>query len=374
MLTVAVAIEAVGTRRRVLELLATSAAFRASPALAAPIEIGSQPAEILAWLTETFRADSARMLILISDQLVDDKPNGSCTLLATECQDKTGQYAFGSIAIMERPRRIADIDRTIRPCATQSEFDNCLNLVIDRVQYISPPPACDRSSLECFSVRPLKASNEGEFLTYFRLRHRVYTIMGYLDGDVERSRSRLEMNEADVRAMHIGAFYRSGAREALVGCARVVTTEAPNLALQKMFESIAGADPVVRSRLNAPYPLLLPVFQSHKATNSLIYSSLSTNQRCGEISRVIVDRDFRGRGISHRLIEEALRISTNRGIDRLFLECLKGHERLYETHGFKALPGVEGPVVDVYRTMVSMELQQCWMISPEESTMTREFH
>ena len=39
----------------------------------------------------------------------------------------------------------------------------------------------------------------------------------------------------------------------------------------------------------------------------------------------------------------------------MFLECLKVHERLYGTYGFR--PIAVGQVVDVYRTMVAMELQ-----------------
>ena len=39
----------------------------------------------------------------------------------------------------------------------------------------------------------------------------------------------------------------------------------------------------------------------------------------------------------------------------LFLECLPIHERLYEQHGFRRISGVEGRVVDVGRTMITME-------------------
>jgi len=80
------------------------------------------------------------------------------------------------------------------------------------------------------------------------------------------------------------------------------------------------------------------------------------HQRCGEISRVIVEREFRGSGISRALMVEALHRSAERGVHRLFLECLKVHEGLYGEYGFRPISGAEGPVIDVYRTMIAMEL------------------
>ena len=80
-------------------------------------------------------------------------------------------------------------------------------------------------------------------------------------------------------------------------------------------------------------------------------------QKCGELSRVIVDRSFRGAGISGRLITEALERAVGKGINPIFLECLKKHEQIYEKHGFKRLDGVEASVIDVKRTMIAMELQ-----------------
>lgn len=84
---------------------------------------------------------------------------------------------------------------------------------------------------------------------------------------------------------------------------------------------------------------------------------IKNRQKCGELSRVIVDRPFRGTGISGRLITEALNRAVGKGINQVFLEWLNIHEQIYEKHGFKRLDGVEASVIDVKRTMIGMQLQ-----------------
>jgi hypothetical protein len=49
--------------------------------------------------------------------------------------------------------------------------------------------------------------------------------------------------------------------------------------------------------------------------------------------------------------------AVGRGVTRIFLECLKIHEPLYEKHGFRQMSGFEASVIDVKRTMIAMELQ-----------------
>ena len=230
-------------------------------------------------------------------------------------------------------------------------------MVLGRLAYIGTPVRCSTASLNSISVRPLRKDNEGEFTEYFRLRHRVYSFMGYLNRDVEECRSKLEINEADVRSIHLGAFFLRGARATLAGCARVVVNSEVDWGLQKMFERIAGTDPVAKERLREAYPLGLPIFQSHEVLNKTMTVVLRSRERVGELSRVIVDREFRGMGISKKLVAYALARAADQDLRRIFLECLSIHRGLYEGLGFRCIPGVEGTVVDVNRTMIAMELQ-----------------
>ena len=66
---------------------------------------------------------------------------------------------------------------------------------------------------------------------------------------------------------------------------------------------------------------------------------------------------MKNRSASARLITAALKRAIGKGINPIFLECLKKHEQIYEKHGFKRLDGVEASVIDVKRTMIAMELQ-----------------
>jgi GNAT superfamily N-acetyltransferase len=249
---------------------------------------------------------------------------------------------------------MADIDRTIGRDSTATELQDKLKLIVDRLDYLAAPAGAAPMSICTVAVRPLR-TNETEFREYFRLRRRVYTAMGYLDEEVENTRSGLEINEADVHAIHLGAFCSDGIRQRLAGTARVVTMDGADSALQRLFEGMTSIDPVAISRLDSPYMLGLPIFQSHSALNPVIGDIFVRNEPCGELSRVIVAPEFRGLGISSRLIDEAVRRSRDRGVQRLFLECLAIHERLYERHGFKRIRGVEGQVVEVGRTMIAME-------------------
>src|SRR5262249_31283703 len=155
----------------------------------------------------------------------------------------------------------------------------------------------------------------------FKLRHRIYKIMGYLDEEAEQNRSQLEINEADTHALHVGAFYKKDQfQEVLVGTARVTTNTEQEERLRELIEKVASGDPAVRQRLDNPYGLSLPIFQSHKAMNPIIGEVFRGDQICGELSRVTVERAYRGSGISRKLIDTALGEATRRNVKRVFLE------------------------------------------------------
>lgn len=322
-------------------------------------DVGCEQEKILGWIERYFLQSGtcSRSLILVSD-LLKRSTDSNFGSLTRECQARFGTRPLGTLAIMGSPERAADIDRVVQPDVTLDEFMRAMILIIRRLDYIIPP--ANRRSVDPnrITIRPLRSDNEREFRDYFRLRHEVYTLMGYLDELSENSQSKLEMNEADVHSLHLGAFYRSGSRETLVGSARVVTNGDPDSNLQDMLEMLAANDPIARHCLAEPYPLTLPIFQTHKGMNDIMVETYRSGQSCGELSRVIVHRDFRGNGISKGLVSEALVRAVSRGLNRIFLECLKMHAKLYERHGFRLMPGLEARVIDVNRTMVAMELQQ----------------
>jgi len=319
-------------------------------------DIGADQTEVLAWLQGRFAEGDSRPLILISDLL--KAPSESIEdCLTRECQARFAHHLLGTIAIRPSRERVTDIDRIIKPDVTHADLINAMALLIARLEYLTAPT--ERPDIDPHSIilRLLRNDNEREFREYFRLRHRVYAQMGYLDEEMEASPSKLEMNEADTHSIHLGAFCQSRCGEVLIGSARVATNDEVDSELVELFEKIAENDRVSKRRLNDAYPLSLAIFQTHKTMAGRLIDIIRNRQKCGELSRVIVDRSFRGAGISDRLITAALERAVGKGINPIFLECLKIHEQIYEKHGFKRLDGVEASVIDVKRTMIAMELQ-----------------
>jgi predicted GNAT family N-acyltransferase len=355
----AIAIKSTDTRQRFRESLVETACgigSTVSDKTCEVMELNEETESVIECLKQYFTDNPKGMAVLISDWLVStDAPNEK-TILLRRCEAEFGKKLFGTIAIMPRPTRVLDIDRTVGSSCVSQCLARAVGMVVNRLNYLSIPSESP-SDNSPVNVRPLKTTNQRELQDYFSLRHKVYTIMGYLDEEVENSRSKLELNEADLHAIHMGAFWRNGPREQLIGTARVVTNGAVDETLHETLTELVNDDPVAKQRLETPYPLGLPIFQSHTGMNGIIQEVFSKNQTCGELSRVIVAPQWRGRGISTRLIEAALRKSIAAGARRFFLECLAVHTSLYEKHGFRCISGIRGQVVDVGRTMVAMELR-----------------
>ena len=356
--TIALAISNGTTRQHIAQMLDESDAdirAKTSAELTGVVHLDGDQAKVLDWLQRYFSEATSRPLILISNLLKGpaDPIEG---FLTRECQKRFAEHALGTIAILQSRERMTDIDRTILPDVTRDDLADAMVMLLGRLEYLRAPVPRQAVDPQSIVIRPLRSDNEAEFRSYFQLRHRVYSQMGYLDDFTERF-SKLEMNEADVHSIHLAAYCRSGPRELLVGSARVVTNSEADPVLVDLFEIIADREPVAKQRLREAYQLGLPIFHTYRKMNPIIGEIFRKGQKCGELSRVIVDRAFRGSGISNRLISEALERAVGRGVAQIFLECLKIHEPLYEKHGFRRMSGFEASVIDVKRTMIAMELQ-----------------
>ena len=215
-------------------------------------DIGCDEEKLIQTLRDYFQHSPGQMAILISDWLTPTDRRSEESRLAMRCQSEFGMEAFGTLAIMTDPQRLDDIDRTVRADCNGDILENKLDLILDRLHYLVPPADSERADCPLVTVRRLRAANEMEFRDYFRLRQRVYTAMGYLDDEAENTRSGLEVNEADLHAIHLGAFCRDGVQQKLVGTARVVTTDEADDALQTLLEGMVSLDPVSRKRLDTP--------------------------------------------------------------------------------------------------------------------------
>jgi len=268
-----------------------------------------------------------------------------------------------TIAIMRSPRRMRNLDRVIDCTANPEQLLDTLKLVADRLTYTAIPKKRTLTSVP--EVRLIRKQHE--LLDYFKLRHRIYKIMGYLEREIEVTASQMEINWCDTIALHIGAYERIGEqRDLLVGTARVVvgtTADACNrpallASYDQAVTTLASHDPVLqRALIKGVLPFQLPIFQSQKLAQIFLHA-LKGNEICGELSRVIVTEDYRGAGLSSRLVEFALAEAAKIGVNRMFLECLDIHESLYGRLGFKRIEGISGTVISVNQTMIAMELSR----------------
>src|SRR5262245_18263936 len=70
--------------------------------------------------------------------------------------------------------------------------------------------------------------------------------------------------------------------------------------------------------------------------------------RKAEISRVIVSKGFRKKGLGEVLVDKATSVARERGIDRLFLACKEEHQSFYEQCGFTRIPDLVCEKFDQY--------------------------
>jgi GNAT superfamily N-acetyltransferase len=268
-----------------------------------------------------------------------------------------------TIAIMRSPERLQNVDRVVAATATREELLNTIKLITEKLSYIASPEK--RTLTPPPEIRIIRKQHE--LLEYFKLRHRIYTIMGYLEGRIENAPSRMEINWCDTISIHIGAYDQTRNRpELLAGTARVVVGTAADAThrpailadYNQKVSDLASRDPVLEHSLSGGVlPFQLPIFHS-QSMKTIFRESVRRNQICGELSRVIVGEDYRGIGLSRRLVEFALGEAARVGVTRMFLECLDIHEGLYNQMGFARIKGTSGIVIGVNQTMIAMELSR----------------
>lgn len=276
------------------------------------------------------------------------------THLGEEIRDRFGNNLLGMIAITDwAPQRVPDIDRIVSRRFTPDGLAEALQLTIRALQYKTPT---EKASLT-LPVTVRRVRTLVELHENFKLRHEVYSTMGYLDAELEASPTKIEVDLCDLDSIHICAMEQLEIGTRIVGAARLILTEEVDGELRDGPERIARADPVLRHRFRPPYPhLKLPVWQSQEVYNRITQMYRSGEQH-GEISRVVVARSHRGTGLAKLLVNFTIHEARAHGLSRLFLECVPLHRPLYHKFGFVELPGTYKRVVNVDTTVVAMELK-----------------
>ncbi|MCG8586925.1 MAG: GNAT family N-acetyltransferase [Pirellulales bacterium] len=300
-------------------------------------------------LTKHFAAESRQFAIVISDLLLDE---GEFKEDAKESIDPHLHCPLVTIAISPDRRPVADIDFVVSNSANRDELAEALSLLADRLRYLVAPIKGDYQNP--FDIRPI--DDEYELAKYYRLRHKVYRTMGYLNVKKASVSSKLEIDGCDANAIHLGAFEKCGGFQRLVGTARILLAQSDETHWADWTRSLLKSDRTLRVIVrNESIPLGLPVFQS-QALNDELQESLERELLCAELSRVIVEHPYRGAGLSRRLVKTAIKEAEKARVDRLYLECLRLHEPVYRKYGFRTIPGKYGQVIGVSKSMIAMRL------------------
>jgi predicted GNAT family N-acyltransferase len=300
-----------------------------------------------------YAASETAAVVLFSDLLVED---GEPTSATREMMDAHENKPLATIACTDDGRRVPEVHRTVRRGASDEELHQTLQFSLSYLRYVSRPTA----SRKKIKLRIRRLRTVSELRDYYALRYRIYHIMGYLEHDVERAPSHLEIDACDACSLHLGAFDVMAGYNILAGTARLVigSSDAQQLLrgnLARYTDILIKSDPVIRNSIyDKVLPLMLPVFQSQELNDELT-SAMIHEWSCGELSRVIVDEAYRGAGISESLVNAALELARQYRLHKVYLECLKMHVPLYQSLGFEVIAGKRGRVAGVSKTMIPMQ-------------------
>lgn len=294
-----------------------------------------------------FEETTEPIVIVVSDMLAE---HGQATSVAMALVEKRAPEALTTLAVNDYSGRVPDIDRVVAPDVETADLIDVLTLLVARLKYLSPPVR--RSTYPPFILR--RINGEFELKKYYELRHRVYKIMGYLSENKEDVPSRMEIDWCDKNAIHLGAFEQSSGFDKLAGTVRILFSNPLNTRYVEWTDNLLKSDNRLRAQVsNEHLQFGLPVFHSHNL-NPHIKEVVEHDLSCAELSRVIVDENYRGAGLAVQLTSRAIEEACLIGVDRIYLECLRLHEALYEKFGFQRIEGSGGRVIGIGKSMIAM--------------------
>jgi N-acetylglutamate synthase-like GNAT family acetyltransferase len=301
-----------------------------------------------------------RAVVVVSD-LMADPPRGDPreapipTPWWQALVDASPEAQLGSVALTPwAPRRVPDVDRVVLPDFTPDALLDAITRAVRTLEY-KQGPLPRPLQLETIKVRHVRTRDE--LRAYYQLRHRIYSVMGYFDHDVEAVPAGLEFDWYDQFSVPVGAFVEAGGGPPrMVGTTRLITTREYCPQHTSDTRKLAEGDTtgVLRRRFEETPAFEMPFLQSHPDNG--IVGELQRNfpDAYCEVSRVIVDGDWRGQGISKVLVRYAMSVARWLGVRRAFLECLPTHRPLYEQFGFRVVPNRRQRVYNVNKTMELM--------------------
>jgi len=330
-------------------------------------------------IKEFINRGQATRIVLLSDLLALRKEQGGweATPLARQVRDlfiRNPTHLCALIAILnDQPHRVTDIDSVLKIDDVTPEALKRKVLQVATGLWLKSPVSAQSSRQHQDAIRVHSVRSEEELKECFKLRHRVYDALGYLEEPVSRSKSRIDLDSFDTKAIHFAATdHRS---HEVVGTARLVTTipryGAPtiigdswrvisdhgNWAKAAAREALLEEDRVFHEKLNQSCALPFPIlFNSDFSSKYRAFMEKHPPALGGEVSRLIVSPLYRGLGISALLMRAVISVACHLKKTFLLLECVPAHAAMYEKHGFRLINGHHCRAQDLDQVAVGMSL------------------
>ena len=307
------------------------------------------------------RAQPGRIVVLAEGLAARQEQGGwEATPLTRQIRElfiRNPTHLCGLIGLLnDQSDRISDIDAALEiHDLTPELLKRKLVQVATRLWLKSPVGALSSmGNQDAFRVRCVQSA--AELKECFRLRHRVYDALGYLEEPVSQSASAIDMDSFDTKAIHFAAVdHRS---EEFVGTARLVTTVPQHMGQTVMGDpwrvvrdhadwtqaiarqALVKEDRIFHEKIHQSTELPFPIlFNSGFGTKYGEFMNRYPPALGGEVSRVIVSPLHRGLGISALLMRAVMSAAFHLKKKFLLLECIPAHAKMYEKYGFQLIEG-----------------------------------
>lgn len=213
-----------------------------------------------------------------------------------------------------------------------------------------------------------KLLSENDFEQYFSLRYKVWNELGYLSDDKNCIKSKFELNYTDRNALPIGIFNE---KQEMIACARLIFTMGQDNHHTPLIKRIieANDDPQLKRNFARPPALLFPfdLLECFPDFNNYFAKLVREGVRNAEVSRVIVDPDYRHSGLGEVLVDSLITIAKQEQLHLLFLACNTKHHDFYQQCGFKPIKGIES---DSFKDIVQQSVNVIAMFNQLKNKYT----
>lgn len=189
-------------------------------------------------------------------------------------------------------------------------------------------------------------STEEKLTEAFRLRYKIYRTT--FPKSVMNMNRQMEFDGYDSRSMHIGLYCDDGSQEELVGYCRLIV---PSYFASKLCHAFVCHPLLKSSSTNCEYVAFISYLPTEKQKQNiyLLCTKLEqAHQRYGEVSRLIIDDEHRGIGVSSFFLSSVIAIFHTNHIHHSLFTCHPSNSAFYKRYGFGLIEGQENYFSEVY--------------------------